>query len=225
MILRPALLPALVLCAAGFAAPAFSADALPKGIEENCLETQLDQCTVQSYGQLGLIDGPVIAFQLQYGSSNEYGIGAGAILYSKTDTGWDLLAADFDGATYSAPQMSDGDGFAILHVPGMTAGTGSFNADLLFTADYETGEWMEIDIRSWEASISDLLPPDRDIWKGVDYDFGDWFWNDFTASTPLWRPDTDANCCATGGWATIHFDIVDRALVARSVDYQEDVRE
>ena len=72
---------------------------------------------------------------------------------------------------------------------------------------------------TWNETVGPLLPPDLQIWQGVDFDFDDWFYDQLEARTPLWRED-DGNCCPSGGWAIIHFVIEDLVLVPKSVDYQ-----
>lgn len=199
-------------------ATAHAAPTLPKGIDTDCIGTMLLQCEVTSAGFVSVAGGIGIAYQLQSGHSDQYGIGAGVVLYAQKDGEWVLLDTDFAGVAYQPPRLIEGD-LPVVHVPGFMQGTGSHNADLLFIGDYENGEWQRIDIDSWRDGIADLLPEGLEIWKGVDYDFGDWFYSTFNARTPLWN-DSDANCCPTGGWAEIEFEITDGRLVPVKVHYR-----
>lgn len=209
---------ALAIAASGLSAlPALAQLTAIDALETTCIETQLDVCEVVASGYISAKDVPRIAFQMQSGSSNDFGVGAGAVLYTETDGAWTLLANDFNGVLYDMPRLSVGE-MVLLHVAGVTAGTGAFNADLLFALDTDTGDWKAVDLVSWYETVDTLLPEGMQIWKGVDFNFDDWFYEDYYARTSLWL-DSDANCCPSGGWATIHFDITDYALVARSVSY------
>lgn len=198
------------------------ADSLP-GLDDTCLETQLQNCSVLASGYIGDGEGPRIAFQTQDGFTEEDGVKGGVVLFSEDETGWSLFARAFDGYRYDVPRLAAGEAI-MLHVPGYAGGTGAYNADLLFVRDDsgaapERESWRAIDLDAWRRDIGGLLPEGHEIWKGVDYDFGDWFYGQLNARTPLWRAD-DGNCCPSGGWATIHFAIDDDVLVATGVDYQ-----
>lgn len=216
MTLRPAL-PAAAVFALLAPTSAFAQPAAIKGLESECRDTILEGCEVLSSGYVGLKFGPRTAFQTQAGHTVDYGVGGGVALYVQQDDEWALLASDFAGFVYETPRLSEGEPI-LLHVPGMYAGTGAMNADLLFRYDDAAESWHPIDIMSWHDTVGDLLPEGHEIWKGVDFDFNDWFYAEYNARTPLWK-DGDANCCPRGGWAIIHFDIVDDVLVPRSADY------
>lgn len=192
------------------------------GLDDACLSSELEGCAVLSSGYVGVEGGPSIAFQIQTGFTAADGIGGGVVLYEPTPDGWAAFATAFDGYRYDVPRLVVQDE-TLLHVAGQTGGTGAYNADLLFIwgdlghAVYREG-WRPVDLATWQTSIGDLLPPGLEIWQGVDYDFNDWFYGDLNARTPLWQSD-DGNCCPSGGWATIHFAIVDDVLVATGVDY------
>lgn len=214
------LMPMTLVAAALAMAPlaAHGAPALPKGIDTDCIETILLNCSVTAAGFASLHGDAAIAYQIQDGFSAESGIGAGVVLFEDKDGEWSLLAAEFDGVQYNAPHLVDSDQM-VLHVAGFTQGTGSFNADLLFVRDYDGGAWQQVDIFSWFDEIGPMLPDGLEIWKGVDFDFGDWFWSSYNARTPLWN-QSDANCCPTGGWAEIAFEIEDGRLVPTRVHYR-----
>lgn len=212
---------ALALAAGLVAMPAVAQDQLPlpKGFDTDCFETELLGCYVTSAGVTGMAGDVQIAFQVQSGYSEDTGIGAGVVLLEAVDGAWRVLASDFYGVFYEMPRIADGE-VSILHVPGFTAGTGGYNADLLLIRPYEEdAQWQRIDIESWRGDVVELLPEGLEIWKGVDFDFGDWFWSDYNARTPLWTGG-DANCCPTGGWAIIEFEIADGRLVPTRVHYR-----
>lgn len=200
---------------------AIAAPNVVEGINESCLETELKECSVTSSGYIRIIEGPSLAFQLQDGFSEDTGTGAGIVLFEQVDDKWKLLIKDFDGVQYTLPRIIEGERI-LLHVPGLTAGTGAYNADILLEYIEETdgnaARWHKVDIESWRNTIEDFLPKGLGVWKGVAFDFGSWFEGDYIARTPLWQDD-DANCCATGGNATIHFTIENSVLKTATVDY------
>lgn len=202
----------LILSTAAFA----KADDIA-GLDSGCLDTALEDCEVLSWGYLSLRNGPRIAFQTQAGHSVDAGVGGGIVVYAGQSGEWSLLTSAFDGFDYAPPRLAEGDPI-LLHIPGFYAGTGAMNADLLFRYDDTADTWHTIDIETWHDNVGDLLPEGHEIWKGVDFSFNDWFYNEYIARTPLWL-ESDANCCASGGWATVHFEIVDDALVPTRVDY------
>lgn len=199
---------------------AIAAPPLPEGFDTECVETILLNCGVAAAGMTSLYGKVHIAYQIQEGCSDEHGIGAGIVLLEATEDEWVPLASDFEGVHYELPRLAEGDEW-ILHVAGFMMGTGSYNADLLFLRDYDSKEWQPIDIGSWHDEIDAMLPEGLGIWKGVDFNFGDWFWSAYNARTPLWK-ESDANCCPSGGWAEIEFEIKDRRLVPIRVHYREE---
>lgn len=213
--------PRATVFATALALVAFSAQAappLPKGFDTECAGTILRNCHVTAAGVTSLYGEDHIAFQIQEGYTEETGILAGVVLFEAKDDEWVSLETDFSGVVYRVPQLVDGDRM-ILHVPGFMGGTGGYNSDVLLVRDYDGGDWQRIDIDSWREDVVDMLPEGLEIWKGVDFDFGDWYWSDYSASTPLWQ-QSDANCCPTGGWAEIEFEITDGRLVPVKVHYR-----
>lgn len=194
--------------------------------DQTCLETQLKNCKVLTSGRLnsgwGDAEGePLFAWQTQSGFTDADGVLGGFVLFHYTDGAWSLFDSGFDGYRFEPPRLAAEE--TLLHIAGVTAGTGAYNADRLYVFG-DTGaaayreDWTRIDIESWRDNITPLLPEGLEIWKGVDFDFDDWFYGALNARTPLWRAD-DGNCCPSGGWATIHFEIEDNSLVPVSVDY------
>ena len=224
MKLRPTLtILAVIAMAVLLFLPADVTAASQPGLDDTCLETELKGCAVLSSGYIASEQGHRIAFQTQAGFTDEDGVKGGVVLFAEKPEGWTLFASAFDAYRYETPRMIEHDEI-MLHVPGYTGGTGAYNADLLFVWG-DTGaaryfeDWRAIDLQSWPSFVGDLLPEGLEIWKGVDYDFGDWFYGELNARTPLWRSG-DGNCCPSGGWATIHFAIDNSTLIATSIDYQ-----
>lgn len=198
--------------------PTALAAAEPLGLTEigtTCLASPLTDCTVLTAGFINADDTGApsrLAWQTQSGISAADGSVGGFVLLQNTDNDWTVLDSAFDAARFLLPRQAD---WGLLHIPGYTAGTGSFNADRLY--QLADNSWTAIDLDAWQTTITTLLPAGLEIWKGVNYDFTS-FYDDLNANTALWRSD-DANCCPTGGSAVIHFTIEDGALVATSVDY------
>ena len=224
MKLRPAII-VLAVLAMGVLLflPADARAASLPGLDDTCQQTQLKGCSVLASGYIAAEGGPRIAFQTQAGFTDEDGVKGGVVLFKENEKGWSFLASAFDGYRYDVPRLVAHEDI-LLHVPGYTGGTGAYNADLLFfwgdtgAAAYRE-DWNRVDLDHWRSRIGELLPAGLEIWKGVDYDFDDWFYGELNARTPLWRAD-DGNCCPSGGWATIHFTIEDQTLVPTGVDYQ-----
>lgn len=217
-------IPTTILASAILApALAFAAPPLPKGFDSDCVEDLLTQCEVTASGFASFGEGVNIAFQIQTGASDEFGIGAAVVLYESRDGEWSLLAAENTGVLYRMPRLIEGEEM-IIHVPGFMQGTGSFNADVVFARAYDADSWHRVDIDSWFEAVAPMLPDGLGIWKGVDFDFGDWYWTKYLARTPLWKDD-DANCCPTGGWAEIELELTDGRLVPVNVNYREEIPE
>lgn len=216
-------MPRNLVCCLGLATalvtmqPAHAQQAAPRGLHDACIETELTGCAVTGAGVASLLDGTRIAWQYQFGEGAA-GPGSGVILfhYSEPEADWILFARAFDAFQYRLPTLAEGEP-PVLHIPGYQMGTGGMNADLLFTYDAAADRWWPVDIGRWQDSMDDWLPAGFEIWKGVDYDFAEWFYGQYTARTPLWR-GADANCCPSGGEAVIRFGIRDHALTVTGID-------
>lgn len=180
-------------------------------LDTDCIATDLKTCTILSSGRLNKDWGddtgaPMLAWQTQTGFTDADGIMGGFVLLAFAEGHWSVLDSGFDGARFGTPHLGMDD--TLLHIPGVSGGTGGYNLDRLYRLAEagDAGNWQRIDIETWREGIATHLPEGLEIWKGVDFDFADWFYDALSARTPLWRVD-DANCCPTGGWATIHFDI------------------
>jgi hypothetical protein len=195
--------------AAGLQAPRDEVQALG-GI---CFAKYFDHgCTVPASGILR--DGEVeIVWQLQSGASEANGGGMGVMLWDATGPGRPRpIGWSFDAAWMQAPRYDHPN--HLLWVPGTRAGTGEGNADLLYQKQGD--RWVEIELVSWRDDLDKRLPKGLGAWHGVEYDFGG-----MGADTALWK-DSDANCCATGGRATIGFRIEGSTLKLDTLQVQAD---
>jgi len=187
-----------------------------KEIGSTCLLASLDDCKVLSAGFLNVNDygdnsgAPHLAWQIQTGSSQDFGAIGGFVLLHYAD-GWNVADSGFDGY-FQLPRLNN-DG--LLHIPGYGQGTAVMNADRLYQLDQDGQGLAAVDMDQWRDTIADKLPAGLGIWKGVNYDFAD-PWSGYVARTALWNDD-DANCCPSGGSAVIALTIEDHVLVAGDV--------
>ena len=186
-----------------------------KTIGDVCIGDTLEDCTVSSAGFVAPRDAPRLAWQVQSGVDEYGGVAANVVVLVEEEGAWQVLTSNSDGVWYQMPRLSEAEQ-TLFHVPGITAGTGAFNADLLFEYVPADRVWRAVDMDSWD--VADKLPEGLGIWKGVDYSFGEYGWGDMRARTALWN-DMDGNCCPTGGEAVIHFTLEEGKLVAGDVDY------
>lgn len=208
---------ALVLAVlAPFATPALAETVSLKSIGDTCIATELDACKVATAGyfnRAGYSDAegePLIAWQTQIGDS-EYGRIGGFVLFRHDGAGWTVLDSGFDGY-FQVPTFNDEN---VLHVPGYAQGTGVFNTDRLYRLEEDGDTWTPIDMGNWLVGVE--LPENREIWKGVAFDFTN-PWAGYVARTSLWQPE-DGNCCPTGGSAVISLAIEGDAVVGKELEY------
>lgn len=181
--------------ARGIKAPHSEAEALG----DACFAAYFDRgCEASASGILRGKDEVRILWQLQSGASEQNGGGMGVMLWDASAPGAPrLIGWTFDGVWMHAPRYDEQN--HLLWVPGTRGGTGEGNADLLYQKRGD--RWVEIELVSWRDDLNKRLPKGLGAWHGVEYDFAG-----MGADTDLWK-DSDANCCATGGRATIGFKI------------------
>lgn len=188
-----------------------------KSIGDTCLETELDECKVLTAGFFNRADysdangEPLIAWQTQFGSTEDYGTIGGFVVFRHDGQGWSVLDKGFDGF-FQVPTLNDEN---LLHVPGYSQGTGVFNTDRLYLLGGDGATWTPIDMETWLDGVD--LPEGLEIWKGVNFDFTN-PWLGYAARTALWKSD-DGNCCPSGGSAVISITIEDNRLVGGKLDY------
>ena len=184
--------------------------ARPSSLEQRCLGAVLRDCRVTATGLVVSEDRATrILWQSQRGFTERDGIRAGIVLLAQARGGWRLVGWSFAGVSYGAPILSKQPDGLLLSTPGLLSGSGSGNADLVY--QLRRGSWHEIEIESWQDQMDALLPPGLGLRRGIAYDFAE-----MTAPTNLWR-DTDADCCATAGRATLKFSIRGASLVLDAV--------
>jgi len=192
----------------------------------DCVATGLKGCSSPMGGYLALRDG-ALQWQLQEGYTDEDGVSGGIVFIG--DAGAARMgpvapvAWSFDGARFEAPVLLTGSEFggaAYIAVPGVHAGSGSGNADVLFRWDFpDSRRLTQIDTWSWLADLAAQLPEGLQVWQGVRYD-----WPNMMAVTPLWQ-EGDGHCCGTGGTATLSFGIEGDRLVLRRVTVRDSALE
>lgn len=184
-----------------------------------CAPLGLSTCTSEG-GWLRRGD-EVLFWQTQNGVTDEEGTTGAAVIFKGGASGPLTPVAWARGAFFSAPKaFSDGEGETYVAIPGVYAGTGRGNADVLFRwTDDADRPLAQIDNTSWRDDLPAQLPPGLEVWKGVDIQYDEMF-----AFTPLWR-EGDGNCCATGGSAILNFQIEGDRLVLENVSARDLVLE
>lgn len=180
---------------------------------KTCLSRWLSMgCTVPFAGAVR--DGEMtILYQIQTGSSEQDGIGAGVMLWDASAPGAPrLIGWTFEGVEMKVPQLNAERG--LLWVPGTMVGTGAHNADILYQK--RGARWVEIDMESWQEALTARLPKGIDAWHGVAYGFTG---ESMGAETDLWQA-SDANCCPTAGRANLEFTIEGDRLKLSSLSAQ-----
>jgi hypothetical protein len=194
----------------------------PPVLGRDCVATGLRGCGSSMGGYLALRDDR-LRWQVQDGYTEENGVSGGIVFIGDAGaarTGPTApIAWSFDGARFEAPILlaeAGSDGKTYIAVPGIHAGSGSGNADVLFRWDPRGRRILtQIDTWSWRDSLKDKLPEGLEIWQGVRFD-----WSNMLAFTPLWQAG-DGNCCGTGGTATLSFEIEGDRLVLSHVSVRD----
>jgi hypothetical protein len=189
-----------------------------------CVATGLQGCRSPMGGYIALAGGQ-LHWQLQEGVTEETGVSGGIVFIGDADAAGPgslaPVAWSFDAARFEAPVLLAGPetgGAAYIAVPGVHAGSGSGNADLLFRWDPADGRLTQIDTWSWQDSLPERLPEGLEIWQGVRFDWPNWL-----AFTPLWQAG-DGHCCGTGGTATLSFEVEGDRLVLSHVSARDQRR-
>ena len=176
-------------------------------------EITLGPCAVAEFGALGAVAGHGFLYgrYAYHGPDGDDLIGIDAVLYERRADGMlhVLFRPEDIGGVYEKPKIFKAAGRGFLHLPGHDSGTGNFNLERLFVWH---GAWAQADITDWIGDLQRRLPKGYAVWKGVYPDYVK-----LTASTPLWRTETDGNCCPTGGRADIDIGWQGDRLVVKSV--------
>lgn len=180
----------------------------PPVLGRDCVVTSLSGCNSSMGGYLALGDSQLL-WQVQAGFTEENGVSGGIVLIGDAGAArmgpMAPVAWSFDAARFGPPMLlagSEYDGAAYIAVPGVHAGSGSGNADILFHWDLpHSYRLTQIDTWSWRDDLAGRLPPGLEILQGLRFD-----WSELLAFTPLWQ-DGDGACCGTGGTAILSFQI------------------
>ena len=169
-----------------------------------------DKCAVSESGPVK--GAPSLWYQLQgppEGSTEDFT--RGVVVFEQSAPGrlTPRLWAFLEGSWFETPRLMQTSAGALLWLPGNDDGTGAFNEDLLYHR--VDGRWRDLDLQSWKDDLAKRLPKDRQVWKGVPYDFAH-----LQATTHLWVPN-DGNCCPTGGKATVTFKLAGDRLEIVSI--------
>ena len=187
----------------------------PAALGDACIEAGLMGCGTQLGGWLNAPEGAGrLYWQIQNGSTEEDGITAGVVfLAAQADGRLAPVAWTFGGVHFEPPVLIQSGDRLYVASAGVTAGTGAFSADVLFRWTPGAARPLaQIDNETWrDAALPAMLPPGLEVWKGVQFNYAG-----LIAQTSLWRAG-DANCCASGGEATLDFEIEGDALKLISV--------
>ena len=186
----------------------------PDRIERGCVTQALQGCNAFMGGYLRARD-HVLHWQLQDGHTDEDGIRAGVVFLSHAGAArigpLRPVAWGFDAARFDAPVLFNRGETLYIAVPGIHAGSGMGNADLLFRwTPGGAREMTQIDTWSWRDQLASRLPAGM-TGQSVRMDYHEMF-----ASMPLAR-ESDGGCCATGGSALLSFDVEGDRLVVTDV--------
>lgn len=193
----------------------------PGALSEDCAGDSLLGCRSTLGGWLNAPDGAGrLYWQIQDGATADDGVTGGVVfLASQPDGRLAPVGWTFGGVYFEPPVLIQSGDQLYVASAGVTAGTGAFNADVLFRWTPGAAKPLtQIDNQTWrDAALVTMLPPGLEIWKGVQFNYAG-----LTAQTSLWRAG-DANCCASGGEATLGFEIADDTLKLVSVSQDDAV--
>jgi len=186
-------------------------DIKPGELSKRCVFVGIENCRVESSGAVAGMraeHGPPLFYQIQRPKAeDEYG--RGVLILRKTDGALRPFLWNYDVDYPEAPRMVETPAGPLLLLPGREAGTSTMNAELILHP--LQGGWRDIDIDAWRAAFDKRLPKALMVVKGVLYD-----WKTLTARTSLWT-ETDANCCASGGIATVQLAVENDRLVFKDM--------
>lgn len=162
------------------------------------------QCRVDSSGAVK--GAPALHYRLQSYHDGDTRIGDGVAIIGTRPA--PIAATYGETAHYDQPEIIDSVGGRLLLLPGHLEGTGDFDASALFAFDGD--QPRPINTQAWQDDLAKRLPKGMGARKGIYPDY-----RTMKAETPLWRK-ADAECCPTGGHASITLAIAgDKLAIAQ----------
>lgn len=107
----------------------------------------------------------------------------------------------------------DAAGRRILGTRCRSAGSGAFYDEAYWALDADGLKRIETEPLIAKA-LDELLPEGRGVWKGYGLNL-----QRMCYSMPVWNEETDPNCCPTGGWVLLKFELLGDELVLSSMEY------
>lgn len=169
-------------------------------LSKQCLFESEARCWVQASGTISSLErgGPVVWQHMLLSPIDGPAVQMVVLLELGGTPAPTLVAAAQTEGWFSPPDtVENSDEGVLIHVPGVTGGTGAGNADILVLRT--RSGWTKPDMESWFDEVNRLLPEGFEIRSGVHFNF-----REMHASSPVWR-ESDGNCCATGGTVQIDF--------------------
>jgi hypothetical protein len=186
-------------------------------LSKQCLFQSEARCWVQASGTMSSLErgGPVVWQLMLLSPIDGPAVQMIALLELGGTPAPMLVAAAQTEGWFSPPDIvQNSDDGVLIHVPGVTGGTGAGNADVLVLRT-QSG-WTRPDMDAWPDQVNAMLPEGFEIRGGVNFNF-----REMHASSPVWRTG-DGNCCATGGTLQIDFGLADgKGLTVDRIAFDE----
>jgi hypothetical protein len=186
-------------------------------LSKQCLFESEARCWVQASGTMSSLErgGPVVWQLMLLSPIDGPAVQMIALLELGGAPASTLIAAAQTEGWFSPPDMvQNSDDGVLIHVPGVTGGTGAGNADVLVLRT--RSGWTKPDMEAWPDLVNAMLPDGFEVRGGVDFNF-----REMHASSPVWRTG-DGNCCASGGTVQIDFVLTDgKALAVERIAFDE----
>ncbi len=193
---------------------------VPRAVTEASLATSCvkvllhdNDATCQAEKADAVKSGAALRYQIQAYADDGLRIGGGVVVFQPlTDRPvWfaPIAATSAEDAHFGAPLLIASPEGQLLMLTGSLDGTGNYDASALFRLN--GGKLESIDTDPWLGEFARRLPKDLAAWKGIYPDYAT-----MSAETPLWQHQ-DANCCPTGGHASLKLALVNNRVVLKDV--------
>jgi len=196
---------------------AFAPDELP-ALKSHCFYRTQASCHVIATGRIlamAQANAMTVVWQHMMLAPHDGPIMEMIVLGEQTDAqDVKLIGARQVDGYFSPPDLVvDDEDLLLIHVPGVRAGSGAGNADLVLK--YTGDGWQDVDLSHWAEQVNTVLPHGLSIHNSARLDL-----REMHACSPVWR-DNDGNCCATGGTVQIDFTLDGDVLVASRIALSE----